>query len=285
MSQHSHSASAETTTIEIEPTFLKRRIEIEEGDHHLGLPFYSGAPSIKVSKKVRKWWGSCRESYFHDPTTIDLFFKKLLARRIAPAEPLLFLDIGANTGSYCLLTVLDPYLECVAYEPNKEVYEILCENIDLNALKGRLIAYNIGLWNEDVQRDLKIPLDCADSGLSTLGDNTARFIYGDKSGDFKTVNIECRKLDTHLEKICLNKKVDAIKIDTEGAELFVLQGAEKTLKRDKPMLLIEYDNTNTLQFGYRREEIVVFLHSIGYAKFTTSSSGTGDLLVEASNDI
>lgn len=50
--------------------------------------------------------------------------------------------------------------------------------------------------------------------------------------------------------------MDWIKIDVEGAEIPVLQGAIETLRRFKPTLWIELHGTE--------EEVVSFLHTVGY---------------------
>ena len=51
-------------------------------------------------------------------------------------------------------------------------------------------------------------------------------------------------LDKFLEKNKKIKKIDFIKIDTEGHELEVLKGAEKTIKKFKPILMVEKNNLN-----------------------------------------
>jgi hypothetical protein len=58
-----------------------------------------------------------------------------------------------------------------------------------------------------------------------------------------------------------------IKIDTEGSELNILKGGEKTIREFKPAILLEFDNKNTTQFGYMRDDIVELLRSYGYSTF------------------
>ena len=220
----------------------------------MNIPFYTDQPPIKMSEKVNQWWGAFREGFFYEPELIDFFFRKLKAMRKTDDQPLFFLDVGTNTGSFCFMTLFDKNIECAAFEPNKEVYEILCENIDLNDLNKQLKSYNFGLWNEDTTKELKIPVNTKDSGLSTLGSNPTRFAYDNQTGEYTTMKIECKKLDTCMNENYFTKKVDAIKIDSEGAELFILKGAKELLQRDKPMILLEYFDLNTQQFGYNREE-------------------------------
>jgi len=68
------------------------------------------------------------------------------------------------------------------------------------------------------------------------------------------------KLDTVIDLLKINPKdIDAIKIDVEGAEYFVLQGMEKLLKEGKPILIIEiWDDSEY------REKTLKLLEKYGY---------------------
>jgi FkbM family methyltransferase len=61
--------------------------------------------------------------------------------------------------------------------------------------------------------------------------------------------------------------VDVIKIDVEGYELSVLQGAVKTLRRCRPALIIEIEQRHLDRVGQRMETIFEFLDGFGYAAF------------------
>jgi FkbM family methyltransferase len=53
------------------------------------------------------------------------------------------------------------------------------------------------------------------------------------------------------------RKIAAMKVDVEGHESYVLQGAEKIIKRDHPFIMLEGANRN--------KEVVTFLGGLGYA--------------------
>lgn len=57
--------------------------------------------------------------------------------------------------------------------------------------------------------------------------------------------------------------VDFIKIDTEGYELHVVRGAEETIKRCKPVMIVEQKGHGMQYFGFRKEEAVELLESWG----------------------
>lgn len=55
-----------------------------------------------------------------------------------------------------------------------------------------------------------------------------------------------------------------MKLDTEGSELFILQGAKKMILRDHPIMLLEYNETNMKQCGILKHDLDKFLMEIGY---------------------
>tara|TARA_R110002096_G_scaffold405585_2_gene603668 strand:- start:835 stop:1659 length:825 start_codon:yes stop_codon:yes gene_type:complete len=231
---------------------------------------------IKISKRVDDYFGSCRWGEFYDQPLISEFFEKLRNRRTSTDDELFFLDIGANTGSFCFLTNILENTSCFCYEPNQEVYEILTENVILNNLENKVECHNVGIWESNCEKEIKIPGKGIDSGLGTLASNITRF-SSLKEGDFQVKTIKCVSVDSHMKDKNI-QKVDAIKIDTEGAELPVLRGCEAVLKRDKPLLLLEYTEKTTNQFGYKREDIVHYLIALGYNNFWLV--GEGDLIAE-----
>jgi FkbM family methyltransferase len=166
-----------------------------------------------------------------------------------------FMDVGANTGSYCLLCALRPDATCVAFEPYPAVYEVLEANLALNGLSERVIVSPFALWDRYGGAILSLPGSGA-SGLACLSETPTRF-----------TPIDSRVIRTrHLDNLNVGR-LDMMKVDVEGAELMVLRGAAETLRRDHPALLVEYDERNVSAFGYEREEIIEFLSGVGYNCF------------------
>jgi hypothetical protein len=59
-------------------------------------------------------------------------------------------------------------------------------------------------------------------------------------------------------------KVDFIKIDTEGWELFVLRGGRAMITKDKPTILMEFNNTNMEQCRVNPNDVLALLQELGY---------------------
>jgi FkbM family methyltransferase len=69
------------------------------------------------------------------------------------------------------------------------------------------------------------------------------------------------------------KQVDFIKIDTEGYELFAVRGAEQTIKRCRPVMVVEQKGHGVEYFGFRKEEAVELLQSWGMTPLQAPMSG------------
>jgi FkbM family methyltransferase len=124
-----------------------------------------------------------------------------------------FVDIGANVGAYSLRAAASG-MEVHSFEPNPENIKVLKRNAELNQLSIDLLEYAIG----------------SSTGTVKLSPNgaTSRITEGDG------IEIPIRALDSFNLP-----KVDVLKVDVEGYELEVLRGAEGTLERCRPVLMIE----------------------------------------------
>ena len=84
---------------------------------------------------------------------------------------------------------------------------------------------------------------------------------GTKSYEKEEVVIDT--LDNSMEKFSITKP-DFIKIDVEGFEYKVLQGAHKTLSKYKPILFIELVDNNLLEQKSNAKELIQFLKLLNY---------------------
>lgn len=107
-------------------------------------------------------------------------------------------------------------------------------NINLNPnLSDNIVARNIGAGNKDDQLEISIPR--RNSGAGTLLSD-----YSHEPHDKFTVPI--KTLDSLVEEPVL-----FVKLDVEGFEYFVLQGAEKIITRYHPAIYLETTNTQPHQ--------------------------------------
>lgn len=113
------------------------------------------------------------------------------------------MDIGANIGAFAVRYA--EMVECIfSYEPDKENFDLLNENIELNVIDN-IHCFNLALvGNNDEVRDFFINTD----------KNKGKHSLFPKRGRDK-IQVKCSNINEHIEFCEANK----IKMDVEGAEL------------------------------------------------------------------
>lgn len=134
------------------------------------------------------------------------------------------IDIGANIGNHTIFfSKICDAKKVYAFEPQKNIFEILKKNVEINEVDNIVELYNMGVGKEHIFANVMV-LDRNNYGMSRLNKT-------------EKGNIEIDSLDYLL----MNKvaEVDAIKIDVEGMELEVLEGAKNIINKFKPLIYIE----------------------------------------------
>jgi FkbM family methyltransferase len=190
----------------------------------------------------------------------------MFKRLIRPGD--VFYDVGANIGYY-MRYVLNhfPVSRVVAFEPMRANVKILRGNVELGGCGERVMVLPIALG--DVNSDEELQIDDVGDGSAVLdrisGGQAAepRRIYGLKP---KTERIEVRRLDDVIAREGLAPP-NVMKIDTEGAERIVLEGALRTLEQHKPRLAI------ALHGPEHAQETLELLSRIGYVSYGMVTEG------------
>ncbi len=148
-----------------------------------------------------------------------------LRRHIHPGD--VVCDIGANKGSflYWLARWAHPG-RVIAFEPQPELAEGLSRLCRKFSLKNVTVERS-AVYSSTEQREFFIPDGHQPAGslLKPIGASRA-------------ISTATVSLDDYFSEM---ERVSAIKIDVEGAELDVLQGAKRTLARCMPLLVFECD--------------------------------------------
>lgn len=167
-------------------------------------------------------------------------------------------DIGANLGSYVVpLAKQHPHLQFEAFEAQRIVYYQLCANTFLNRLSN-VYAHNVGLSNEQRITSYVLPNYAEETNIGAFSiDFDTRL----KGYEVKSEGVSERMQIIPLD-LMQYEKVRLIKIDVEGHELQVLQGAEHTLREnDYPPIIFE---SWTWKFPEKRQAVFAHLESLGY---------------------
>jgi FkbM family methyltransferase len=155
----------------------------------------------------------------------QIFFEKYGIEYIKSKEKLRnssIIDCGAFIGdsAYVFEQELNPK-EIICIEPDLRNYKILLENVKLNNLTNKIKALNLAVSDKETKGNIRL------KGLS------ASYIVEAENGEILITTID--NLVFNLLKI---SNVGLIKMDIEGHELSALKGAENTIKKFKPVLII-----------------------------------------------
>ena len=163
------------------------------------------------------------------------------------------IDVGANVGvwSYWLSKQVR-YVE--SFEPNPKIYSSL-KSIKVKNINTHCIA----LSNKSGEEELHVPF--SSKGFSNQG---ATLNYKKINGNSKSLFVKSRCLDEYEFS-----NVGFIKIDVEGHEHKVLEGATKTIKRNMPNLLVEMEEKhNKIPIN----EQIRSIESLGYKSYVLKQS-------------
>ena len=171
-----------------------------------------------------------------------------------------FVDVGAHIGWYSLKAakLVGAKGRVIAVEPDRDTLGRLRDNIRASGA-GAVI--------------LVAPVACSDSEstlnfYSAPGANTGEssLSLANASQDGKvaaTYQVRARRLDDIVNEAGV-ARVDAMKIDVEGAEYLVLKGAVETLNRFKPVVVLEVNDRQLRSMGSSGDEVLAFMRFHAY---------------------
>ena len=167
------------------------------------------------------------------------------------------IDIGAHIGWYTI-DFAERAKHVYSFECSPKSFNYLCANIALNKCDYKVSKYNCALGNKDgiAQYYIRDPLDGGGNGIS-------QFEY-DVINNVPFIEVPVKKLDSfNLTNI------NFIKIDVEGHEKEVLQGAVNTImENDYPKIFFESWDESQESRNYPsiklREELFEYIRSLEY---------------------
>jgi FkbM family methyltransferase len=166
-----------------------------------------------------------------------------------------FYDVGANVGFFSLIAArcVDPTGCVYAFEPVPCNAAAIKRNADLNNLE------NVHVFNEAVadrggRADLNLAHHLGGAVLAVSGEPP------DMSG---SMVVDVVALDDIVARRGLRPPT-LLKIDVEGAELLVLQGAHQLIMAHRPKIVFEIDDASRTNALQKSAEASAFLSGCGY---------------------
>ena len=148
-------------------------------------------------------------------------------------EPgMIVLDIGANIGYYSLIAarIVGREGKVYAFEPEPRNYELLVKNIDLNGYSN-VVPIQKAISNRCGKVELFI--DRVNLGAHSFSrDNNEK--------NAGSIEVEATTVDDFLGGLSQDNEVDIIRMDVEGAEGLVIEGAGQALRNSNVRLIMEF---------------------------------------------
>lgn len=226
------------------------RIEIQQSSLQVvlrnGLRFAWYPQEIRTAPSVLVNHGE------YEPQELDMLL------RFASEQHIIF-DVGANIGWYSLHLAqkVQPYGGMVyAFEPVPHTFDFLEENTHLNPdYRPYIQPQKFGLGEREGIIEFYIPafLGSVAASRSTLFPEEENQVI---EGPMTTLD---DFVATHEVA-----RLDLLKCDVEGSELFVLRGALQTIERDQPVIMLEMLRKWAKKFDYHPNDIIGLLASYGY---------------------
>lgn len=209
---------------------------------------YVGANEILITEECKIKNNYTWASQIWEFDSIQFFYDKIKKNNYEH-----IVDIGAQSGSFCLMAKFLPETTWYSFEPDPINYKLLQDNIAINNITN--VKTSMVALSDSIRVDT-LNVNPNSRGLNTLGKKLIRF----SENENQKVETQVNTLDSLFE----NQKIDMIKIDTEGAEYDILKGGENVIKKYKPAILLEYVEINLNQCGKRFADLHQMIDSLGY---------------------
>jgi FkbM family methyltransferase len=176
----------------------------------------------------------------YDPAEVDLLLRLLARRRFGWGDGVVALDCGANIGVHTVAwaKAMAGWGEVIAIEAQERIFYALAGNIVLNnCFNARAFHAAVGA----VDGGMRVPVPDYQSAGSfgslelRRGPNTENIGQRIDYSDSAMVEIRCTTIDSFGLR-----RLDVLKIDVEGMEADVLDGAARTLARLRPTIVAEH---------------------------------------------
>ncbi len=195
---------------------------------------------------------------FTSYTELKLLYEEVFVHRTyffkSPIKNPFIIDCGSNIGMTVLyFKKLYPNAKIAGFEPEKTSFEILQSNVENNKLS------NVEIYHKALHKN---------EGTITVNFSpgaTSNSIFSQTASKDNIQNIDCVKLSRYI-----NEPVHFLKMDTEGAEHFILEDLDETNKlKMVEQMIIEYHPIKTK--GYTLAKVLGILDRNGF-EYTLSTN-------------
>jgi FkbM family methyltransferase len=220
-----------------------------------------------TSKTQKLIYDEYKEGIIYEPATV-----LALSKFLAPGD--VFIDLGAHVGFHSVVAaaMVGPSGVVLAFEPNPASYASLSNHIEINKL-SHLRAFNMAVGGFDGKATLYENLDndgeCALWPVNQSVDNIKT-----ASTSLNSTSVPQVTLDTIASQLRLSR-IDVLKMDVEGSEVKVMEGAQQYLAGGAAKLIIaEFHPFALAQMGNTASQFLKIFYDFGYRGFWSKDGDT-----------
>ena len=167
----------------------------------------------------------------------------------------LFVDIGANIGSYTILAGAGAGADCISFEPTPEAFKWLKRNIDLNGLADHAEARCEALGSGGGEVKFTVDRDCGN-----------HLVLGEPEGNEQVQTVPLSTLDS----VMMGRNPALLKIDVEGFETEVFKGGKTTFSSpDLHCIIMELGGLSE-KYGFDKQALREEIRELGFGEYTYS---------------
>jgi FkbM family methyltransferase len=169
-----------------------------------------------------------------------------------------YFDVGAHIGFHAVFAAhrVGQQGQVFAFEADPRVYERLARNLSQFSWAQ---AVNAAVWDRSGSLTFERSSTKNESGWGTV--SAVRDFGTGEHVEIPSVALDDWCRDKRLERW------DAMKLDAEGSELAVLRGAQSSLEKFRPSLILEINSVVLEQGGASSSDVADFLQERGYSIF------------------
>lgn len=182
---------------------------------------------------------------------------RALANLVTPGMTVL--DIGANIGDVALhlAHLAGPTGQVHAFEPVPDVYRRLQEHVDANNLGDRVHTHTVALSDQNGT------MTFAAADLHGRNQGQGSLVNQERETAAVELEVPTRTLDGMVDELGIDR-LDLIKLDIQGGETFMLRGGEATIRRFRPVLVMEVEPEDLACLGRDSRDLVRQVTELGY---------------------
>jgi FkbM family methyltransferase len=215
-----------------------------------------------------RYFFSAQDTFVGFPVAVNVFERDICGAldRLVRAG-MNCVDAGANIGfhSMRMAKATGEKGHVYSFEPDPFSYDLLLRNRAENKMDARIDAFPFACGNTEADAVLRKHPNPANFGGS--------YLILDEQATSGDLTVKVRRLEDVLSA---GIRIDVVKMDVEGHELFALQGMRAILQRDKPAIVTEFHTAALNRFGPETAALFISeLTRLGYILYDAAIFAQG----------